>query len=167
MKTKRLTRAALLTAIALTIFMVEAQLPALAPVPGIKLGLANIVTVYAMFLLGPADTLAILLCRVFLGSLFAGQLMTLFYSLGGSLACYGVMLVLRKLVTERQIWVCGILGAMAHNIGQICVTIGITRTPGLLYYLPALMVSGILTGCFTGLCAQFLVCRMERIRKKG
>ena len=167
MKTKRLTRAALLTAIALTIFMVEAQLPALAPVPGIKLGLANIVTVYAMFLLGPADTLAILLCRVFLGSLFAGQLMTLFYSLGGSLACYGVMLVLRKLVTERQIWVCGILGAMAHNIGQICVAIGITRTPGLLYYLPALMVSGILTGCFTGLCAQFLVCRMERIGKKG
>ena len=166
-KTKRLTRAALLTAIALTIFMVEAQLPALAPVPGMKLGLANIVTVYAMFLLGPADTLAILLCRVFLGSLFAGQLMTLFYSLGGSLACYGVMLVLRKLVTERQIWVCGILGAMAHNIGQICVAIGITRTPGLLYYLPVLMVSGILTGCFTGLCAQFLVCRMERIRKKG
>ena len=166
-KTKRLTRAALLTAIALTIFMVEAQLPALAPVPGLKLGLANIVTVYAMFLLGPADTLAILLCRVFLGSLFAGQLMTLFYSLGGGLACYGVMLVLRKLVTERQIWVCGILGAMAHNIGQICVAIGITRTPGLLYYLPVLMVSGILTGCFTGLCAQFLVCRMERIGKKG
>lgn len=167
MKTKRLTRAALLTAIALTIFMVEAQLPALAPIPGIKLGLANIVTVYAMFLLGPADTLAILLCRVFLGSLFAGQLMTMLYSLGGGLACYAVMLLLRRLLTRKQIWVCGILGAIAHNIGQICVAIAVTRTPGLLYYLPVLMVSGILTGCFTGLCAQFLVGRMERIGKKG
>ena len=167
MKTKRLTRAALLTAIALTIFMVEAQLPALAPIPGIKLGLANIVTVYAMFLLGPADTLAILLCRVFLGSLFAGQLMTMLYSLGGGLACYAVMLLLRRLLTRKQIWVCGILGAIAHNIGQICVAIAVTRTSGLLYYLPVLMVSGILTGCFTGLCAQFLVGRMERIGKKA
>ena len=69
---KRLVFCALLTAIALTIFMIEAQLPALAPVPGIKLGLANIVTVYAMFALGPRDTLLILVSRVFLGSLFAG-----------------------------------------------------------------------------------------------
>lgn len=166
-KTRRLTRDALLTAIALTIFMVEAQLPALAPVPGIKLGLANIVTVYAMFALGPADTLAILLCRIFLGSLFSGQLMTMFYSLGGGMTCYVLMLLLRKLLTKKQIWVCGILGAVAHNIGQICVAILITRTPGLLYYLPVLMVSGIIAGCFTGLCAQFLMGRMERIRKKN
>ena len=61
----------MLTAIALTIFMVEAQIPAPVPVPGVKLGLANIVTVYAMFLLGPADTFCILLCRIFLGSLFS------------------------------------------------------------------------------------------------
>lgn len=165
MKTRRLTQTALLTAIALTIFMVEAQLPALAPVPGIKLGLANIVTVYAIFLLGPADTLAILLCRVFLGSLFAGQLMSMLYSLGGGLSCYIVMLFLRKLLTKRQVWVCGILGAIAHNIGQICVAIGMTRTPALLYYLPILMTSGILTGCFTGLGAQFLINRMEYIKK--
>ena len=79
MKTKRLTRVAMLTAIALTIFMVEAQIPAPVPVPGVKLGLANIVTVYAMFLLGPTDTFCILLCRIFLGSPFSGQLMTLFY----------------------------------------------------------------------------------------
>ena len=165
MKTKRLTRAALLTAIALTIFMVEAQLPDLIPVPGVKLGLANIVTVYAMFLLGPADTLAILLCRVFLGSLFSGQLMTLFYSLGGGLLCYLVMLFLRKLLSRKQIWVCSVLGAIAHNIGQICVAIAITRTLSLLCYLPVLMVSGILAGIFTGFCAQFLVSKMERLNQ--
>ena len=167
MKTKRLTQAALLTAIALTIFMVEAQLPTLAPIPGKKLGLANIVTVYAMFLLGPVDTLAILLCRIVLGSLFAGQLMSMLYSLGGGLSCYMVMLLLRKLLTKKQIWVCGIIGAIAHNIGQICVAIGIIRTSALLYYLPLLMVSGILTGCFTGLCAQFLTNRMAHMKKQN
>lgn len=164
MKTKRLTRVAMLTAIALTIFMVEAQIPAPVPVPGVKLGLANIVTVYDMFLLGPTDTFCILLCRIFLGSLFSGQLMTLFYSLGGGLLCYTVMLVLRKLVTKRQIWVCSVIGAIAHNVGQICVAIWITKTPALICYLPILMVSGIIAGFFTGLCAQFLVNRINQIR---
>ena len=88
MKTKRLTQTALLTAIALTIFMAEAQLPPVIPIPGVKLGLANIVTVFALFTLGPVDALAILLVRVLLGSMFAGQLMTLFYSLGGGLLAY-------------------------------------------------------------------------------
>ena len=82
---RRLTRAALLTAIALTIFLAEAQLPPPVPIPGIKLGLANIVTVYAMFVLGPRDTLLILLSRIFLGAVFSGQMMTLLYSLGGGL----------------------------------------------------------------------------------
>ena len=67
---RRLTRLALLTAIALTIFLVEAQLPALTAVPGIKLGLANIVTVYAVFTMGPGDALLILCARVFLGAVF-------------------------------------------------------------------------------------------------
>ena len=75
----RITRLALLTAIALTIFMAEAQLPVL-PIPGVKLGLANIVTVYAMFALGPRDALLVLSSRVFLGAVFSGQMMTLFYS---------------------------------------------------------------------------------------
>ena len=82
---RRLTRLALLTAIALTIFLAEAQLPPLTWVPGIKLGLANIVTVYAMFVLGPADALLILCARVFLGAVFSGQMMTLLYSAAGGL----------------------------------------------------------------------------------
>ena len=166
MPTKRLTRIAMLTAIALTIFMIEAQIPALVPIPGIKLGLANIVTVFAVFLLGPADTFCILLCRVLLGSFFAGQLMTLFYSLGGGLLCYLIMLVLRKIVTPQQIWVCSVLGAIAHNVGQICVAIVVTKTPALIAYLPILLISGIVAGIFTGLCAQFLANRIGRIQPK-
>ena len=152
----------LLTALALIIFTVEAQVPALVPIPGVKLGLANIITVYAMFCLGPKDTMMILLCRVFLGSVFSGQMMTLFYSLSGGLLCYLVMLPMRKLVTEKQIWVCSVVGAIAHNIGQIIAAICIARTPGLIVYLPVLMISGIIAGTFTGLCAQFVISRLPR-----
>ena len=95
---RRLTRAALLTAIALTIFLAEAQLPPPVPIPGIKLGLANIVTVYAMFVLGPRDTLLILLSRIFLGAVFSGQMMTLLYSLGGGLLSYLALLLLRRVL---------------------------------------------------------------------
>lgn len=165
MKAKKLTRMALLTAIALILFLVEAQLPPLAPIPGIKLGLANVITVYAMFVLSPGDTLLILLCRVFLGSVFSGQMMNLFYSLGGGLLCWLAMLVLRRVVSRRQIWVCSVIGAMCHNIGQILVAIWITRTPSLIVYLPVLLVSGILTGLFTGLVAQFVLQRLEGAQK--
>lgn len=102
---RRLTRAALLTAIALTIFLAEAQLPPPVPIPGIKLGLANIVTVYAMFVLGPRDTLLILLSRIFLGAVFSGQMMTLLYSLGGGLLSYLALLLLRRVLGRGQLWV--------------------------------------------------------------
>jgi len=161
MDTKRLTTCALLTAIALTIFMAEAQLPPLAPVPWMKLGLANIVTVYAMFALGPGDTLMILLSRVFLGSLFVGMA-TLPYSLSGGLLCYLAMLLLRKFLTEKQLWVCGAVGAIFHNLGQMGAAILIARTPQLVWYLPIMLAAGIVAGGFTGLAAQFLLARLKK-----
>lgn len=166
MNVKRMTFCALLTAIALTIFMVEAQIPLPVPVPGMKLGLANIVTVYAMFALGPKDTLLILICRVVLGSLFGGG-STLPYSLAGGLMCYLSMLILRKLLTEKQLWVCGAVGAIFHNVGQVGMSILITRTPQLIVYLPILLVPGIIAGAFTGFAAQFLLERVgDRLRLK-
>lgn len=160
MTTKRLTRMAILTAVALGIFIVELQIPTLAPIPGIKLGLANIITVYAMFVLGPGDTACILGARILLGSMFSGQMMSLMYSLAGGILCYLVMLLLRKVFTQKQIWICSVLGAIAHNIGQIAVAILLTRTPSLIYYLPVLLISGIIAGTFTGLCAQLVVHRL-------
>lgn len=162
MTTKRLTRMAVLTAVALTIFIVELQLPNLTPVPGVKLGLANIITVYAMFALGPGDTLGILLARILLGSMFSGQMMSLFYSLAGGFLCYLVMLLLHKIFTRKQIWICSVLGAVAHNMGQIAVAVLITRTVSLFYYLPVLLISGIIAGIFTGLCAQLVVNKMPQ-----
>ncbi|MCD7767244.1 MAG: Gx transporter family protein, partial [Oscillospiraceae bacterium] len=83
------------------------------------------------------------------------------YSMSGGLLCYLVMLLMRNIVTYRQIWVCSVVGAIAHNIGQIAVAILVTNTPALLAYLPVLMVSGIIAGLFTGFCAQFAVTKLK------
>lgn len=163
MEVKRLTVGALLTTIALTVFAVEFQIPPVVPIPGVKLGLANVVTIFAVFLLGPGDAAAILLARILLGGIFSGRVAALIYSLSGGLLCYVAMLVLRRFVSERQIWVCSIFGAVAHNIGQICAAIIVTGTPAIVSYLPVLMVSGICAGACTGLCGQLVVNRAKKI----
>lgn len=160
--TRRLTRAALLTALALIIFVLESQIPPPVPIPGLKLGLANIVTVYAMFRLGSKDTLAILLARILLGGLLTGAVSALLFSLAGGLLCYLAMLALRRVLTVRQLWVCGAIGAVFHNLGQTAAAIGIYRTTAVAVYLPVLLFTGVITGSFTGLAAQFLVNRAEQ-----
>ena len=159
---QRLTRAALLTAIALTIFMVEAQIPAPIPVPGVKLGLANIVTVYAIYILGPADALMILVSRIFLGAVFSGQMMTLLYSLGGGLCCFGAMLVLKLFLDKGHIWLASPVSAIFHNLGQLMVAAAVMKTWAVLSYLPYLILAAICTGFFTGICTQLLIRRLEK-----
>jgi heptaprenyl diphosphate synthase len=161
MTAKRLCRDALLTAIALTIFVVEAQLPSLVPIPGVKLGLANIVTIWALYALGPKDGLLILLGRILLGGLFAGQLMTLFYSFSGGVLCFLVCLILRKFLGPQRLWVNSVFGAMAHNVGQLFSAMVLMKTLVVWAYGPVLLASGILTGAFTGLTAQLLFNRFS------
>ena len=162
MKIRRLTVCAVLTAMACTLFWIELQIPAPIPVPGIKLGLANIMTLFAIFALGPIDSFLILLLRILLGGLIGGNPMAVAYSLAGGMLCYLVMFGLRLVLGEKQIWVAGILGAVAHNIGQILVALAVTQTPELLIYFPVLLVSGMVTGLFTGLIAQFCVIRIGK-----
>ena len=158
---RRITTLALLTAIALTIFMAEAQMAPVFAIPGIKLGLANIVTVYAVFVLGPGDALLILAARVFLGAVFSGQMSTIFYSGAGGLCAILITILSRKFLRSKQIWIAGVLGSIAHCIGQMAVAVALTGTPTLAAYLPVMILVGIFTGAFTGLCAQFLT---ERLR---
>ena len=159
MKTKKLALLGLLSAIALTIFMVEAQIPALVPIPGVKMGLANIVTVFAVFALGPKEGAAVLFVRIFLGAVFAGNFSTIFYSAAGGACAIAVTILLKKILTVRQLWVAGCLGAIAHSVGQMAMAVLLTSTPGVIAYLPVMIAISIVTGCFTGLCAQFLVNR--------
>jgi heptaprenyl diphosphate synthase len=159
MKTRKMTQLSLLTAIALTIFMVEAQIPALLPIPGIKLGLANIITVFAVFAIGPKDAAAVLFVRIFLGAVFAGNFSTILYSAAGGTCAIGVTILLKNILTQKQLWVAGAMGAIAHSVGQMAMAVMLTQTPGLVAYLPVMILVSIITGTFTGLCAQFLVNR--------
>lgn len=165
MKVRKLTVMAMLTAVALTIFVVENQIPAPVPLPGVKLGLSNIITVFAVFALGSRETAAILFVRIFLGAVFAGNFSTILYSGAGGLCAILTTIALKRILKENQLFVAGCLGAMAHSVGQMCVAVAVTGTPGLLIYLPALLVCSIITGAFTGLCAQVLVKRGKTLWK--
>ena len=156
MKTGKLTTLALFTTIALIIYSVESMLPPLVPIPGIKLGLANVVTLVVLQNDSVKSTLLVLLARILLSTFFFGQAMSLMYSLAGGLLCLLVMALSHKLLRGRYTFITSIFGALSHNLGQLIVALLLTAVPGVLVYCPFLMLSGIITGLFTGLCAHFI-----------
>ena len=159
MKARKPALLGLLTAVALTIFLVEAQLPPVLPVPGVKLGLANIVTVFTVFALGPGEGMLVLAARIFLGAVFCGNFSSILYSAAGGACAIAVTIALRRILTRKQLFVAGCLGAMAHSVGQIAMAALVLGTASVFVYLPVLLAVSLVTGLFTGLCAQFLVDR--------
>ena len=157
MKTKKLVLMALLAAVSLGIWIAEAQLPPLVPVPGVKLGLANIVTLAAMALLGRRAAGGVLAVRVMLGSLFAGSFSAILFSLAGGGLAWAVMALTIGRFEEKQLWIVSVLGALGHNAGQLLAAVAVTRTPSLLWYGPALVAAAVVTGAFTGAAAVYLV----------
>jgi heptaprenyl diphosphate synthase len=163
-KTKKLALMAILTAIALTIFMIEAQLPSIVPIPGVKLGLANIITLTTMLILGRKEAGAVLLMRIVLGAVFAGSPSAILYSAAGGMLAYIVMCVMTPIVPEKRLWAVSAVSAVAHNMGQLVVCIAIVKTPGVIIYAPILIVSGIITGVFTGFGAMYLVRAVRKLK---
>ena len=163
-KTRKLALMALFVAIALTIFMIESQLPPIAPIPGVKLGLANVVTLAAMLILGRKEAGAVLAVRILMGAVFAGSPASLLYSAAGGLLAYLVMCLTVKHFAENQLWIVSALAGVAHNAGQLIACVLIVQTPGVLTYAPILAASGVITGCFTGFAAMYLT---RALRKSG
>lgn len=157
---------ALFSTIALTIFVLESALPPLAPIPGIKLGLANIITLILLICFSAKDAFLVLIVRILLGSICAGQMMSFFYSLCGGLLCFFVMILVNRILNHRFIFITSVFGALAHNIGQIFVAVILTHSLSILLYLPILLISAVLTGLFTGLCAWFAIPKLSKILKK-
>lgn len=162
--TKQLTLCAILTALALALSYMESAFPLslLIPLPGIKLGLANIVTMFALCVLGPGQALLILIARCFLGSLFAGNLNALLFSLLGGLLALALEAALLH-VKRLSVFGVSMGGAAAHNCGQVAaamVSLG-TATP--LAYLPVLLVVSLFTGALTGLIVSLLFRATERL----
>lgn len=166
MKTQKITTLSLLTAMALILSLVESALPPLAPIPGIKLGLANIITLIALLNFTPADTFVVLLVRILLSSFFAGQAMSLIYSLTGGILCFIAMLIVNRILHGHYVFLTSITGGIFHNLGQLLAAWMITRVAGVLTYLPILLISGILTGLFTGLCAFYSQKYLAPVLKK-
>ena len=164
MKLRNLTLTAVLTAGALVTFVIENQIPPLTAIPGIKLGLSNIFTLFTLFAVGVPEALSLLLVRVVLGSVITGQASALLYSMAGGILAFAVMLLLRRVIPEKQLWVISVFAAMAHNLGQIAAAVLLTGTKQVFYYLPVLLLAAIGTGAFTGICAQTV---LKRLQKSG
>ena len=158
--TKRIALDAVLSAAALLLFIVEAQLPPLTAIPGIKIGLANAVTLAAVYLCGRRDAAAILFVRVCLGAVFAGNLTTFLYSAGGAALCLAVTCLLCRPL-QKTVWVVSVFGAITHNIGQLLVASVMLRSGAVFWYLPYLLIAAVISGAFTGLCVQFLLNRLN------
>jgi heptaprenyl diphosphate synthase len=156
MSAARLTHLALYTVLAMALYGAESLLPPLFPIPGIKLGLSNLVTLIVLRRWGGKDAFLVLLARILLSSLVLGQMMGFFYSLIGGMFSFCTMVIVSKLLRGHFIILISITGAIAHNIGQILTAVLITLSPAVLAYLPYLIISGIVTGCFIGLLAGLL-----------
>ena len=162
--TKKLALCAVLTALALGLSTLESLFPVsvLVPLPGIKLGLANIVTVFALYRLGDIPALAILIARCLLGAMFAGNASALLFSLMGGVLAMLTMIVLRR-VRGLSVYGVSIAGAAAHNIGQIYAAMVVLGGTAVLGYLPVLLGVSLITGTLTGFVASLLFRAMRGI----
>ena len=163
-RTSKLTTLSILAAASLCVFVLEAQLPPLVPIPGVNLGLSNIFTLFAYDILGPSAALALLVVRICLGSVITGQLSALGYSLCGGLLSYLILRLLHRKFPPSQLWALSILCAVGHNLGQILLAVFIIGSRMILWYFPALILSALITGAFTGLACQLVLRRMKENR---
>ena len=157
-KTKRLTLCAVLVALAMALSYTERFIPLqmVVPLPGVKLGLANIVTLMALYLMGPKAAFAILIPRCVFGAVFGGGITGLAFSLTGGLLAMAVMCIARK-IPVFSIYGVSILGAAAHNVGQILAAMVLMNSYFIGAYLPYLLVVALFTGFATGAaCAGVL-----------
>lgn len=149
MKTKRLALCALLTTLALALSYAESFLPLsiLLPIPGLKLGLSNIVTLTALSLLGLPYAAVISFARCFLSAFYANGLVAFWFSFCGAVLSLTVMWILERYVSQRtSIWGVSMAGAASYNLGQICAAAVMMHTWSIFSYLPILLIASIGTG---------------------
>lgn len=160
MKTGKLTVMALTTALAMILSFIESQIPAFVAVPGVKVGLANIAVVFALYKLGWKEAVAVSLVRVVLVSMLFGSLASMFYSLAGAaLSLIGMGLL--KMSGKFTEIVVSVAGGILHNIGQIAMACLILETDVLRYYLPFLILSGTVAGVVIGVISAIMVKRIH------
>lgn len=160
MKTHRITLLAMLIAISILFGYLEAILPLLIAIPGIKLGFANIPIMFAVYKMKPLDVFLISIVRVVILSLTFRNMLAFLFSLSGAIFSISIMLLFKQ---SKFFSVTGvsIAGGVAHNMGQIIMAALILQIPGLLYYLPLLIIAGVIAGIIIGLISGLLIERIN------
>lgn len=157
---KKVALYGVLIALAFVFSYVEALLPFSFAVPGMKVGLANLVVVAALYLLGVRTAFGVSVIRILLVGFTFGNLSTMMFSLSGGLLSFAVMAVCKN-KTLLHVEGVSMAGGIAHNIGQLLVAAAVVESAALFYYVPVLLVSGLITGGLIGLVAGQLIKRIR------
>lgn len=165
-KTIYLALYGVLIALALVLSYAESQIPVFFAVPGMKLGLTNLVVVVALYKLGDKSAFSINLIRILLVSLLFGTVMSLWFSLAGGLLSTLVMIFLKH-TNKFGVVVVSMVGGVTHNIGQLLVAMVVLQTKQLGWYLVILWFTGLITGALIGLLGGELVRRLDKIQLGG
>ncbi|MBS6559368.1 MAG: Gx transporter family protein [Clostridiales bacterium] len=158
---KKVANYGVLVTLALVASYVETLIPISLGVPGAKIGLANLITIVALFLMGWKDAFAISIIRIVLAGFLFGNLFAIFYSLAGALLSLLIMMLLKKLEFGTVAVSCA--GGVAHNIGQISFAALLVENSRLFYYLPILLIAGVLAGIIIGIIGGELIKRLKGV----
>lgn len=161
-KVKKIALFGMLVALAFTLSYFESLIPFNFGIPGVKLGLANLVVVVALYIMKPGEAFAIAMIRIFLAAMTFGNFYSLAYSLCGGILSFVVMLAAKK--TKLSVIGVSILGGICHNIGQIIVAAFIMETGRIAYYLPVLLAAGLITGMLLGIVSKLVINRFEKVK---
>ena len=162
MKVKKVAVLGLCVALAMIMSYIESLFPLNLAVPGIKMGLANIVIIFLLYRVGFSSACIVSLIRVFLVSILFGNVMMMAYSIAGAVLSLAVMLVLKKCGKFSVVGV-SIAGGVAHNAGQIIMAVILLGAKQIAYYLPVLAVTGTVTGVLIGIAASVVIKRVKHI----
>jgi heptaprenyl diphosphate synthase len=160
MKSKKVAIYGLLVALAFILSYIESLFPLAIAIPGIKLGLANLVVIVAIYKLGVKEAFTLSIIRIILVGFTFGSPSTMMFSLVGGLLSWLLMVIFQKSKLFSMVGV-SIIGGIAHNIGQIIVSILVLENINIIYYLPFLLVSGVITGGLIGILAAIIIKRLK------
>ena len=158
---RKIALCAMLMALAMIFSYVEVLIPINLGVPGIKLGIANLVVVVGLFFLPAGEVLMISVARILLMGYLFGNGMSILYSLAGGLLSFLVMFLLKHIKGFS------ITGVVTHNVAQICVAALVVQNRKLFYYLPALLVAGVITGMLIGILSDRILSAVKREGRKS
>ena len=162
---RKIAYLSLFLALALILSYVESLIPFSFGIPGVKLGLTNVIVVWLLYLMGSKEAVGVSVMRILLAGFMFGNAFSIIYSLAGGLLSFAAMYLLKKTDTLNLISI-SITGGLFHNIGQLAIAAAIVSNYHILYYIPVLLWAGAMTGLLIGLISQEMILRLYRMMER-